>query len=73
MMNEYLLSSYLARQIVASMTNPSETIEKRVGKAKNDSEADDSRNIPKLASSQYNNHKLIDDEGSSRYSSWLKK
>ncbi|XP_046803833.1 uncharacterized protein LOC124419252 [Lucilia cuprina] len=60
-MNEYLLSSYLSNEIVGS-------ISKRSGKAKNYSYADvsDDNFVP-------TNHKLIEDEGSSQYSTWLKR
>ncbi|KNC23362.1 hypothetical protein FF38_00516 [Lucilia cuprina] len=60
-MNEYLLSGYLSNEIVGS-------ISKRSGKAKNYSYADvsDDNFVP-------TNHKLIEDEGSSQYSTWLKR
>lgn len=77
MMNEYLLSGYLLKEIVGSIRNTTTyskpLIEKRFGKAKNKTIADKSNVANNTNQLLPTNHKLIDDEGSSQYFSWLKR
>lgn len=68
MMNEYLLSRYLSNVIIKSTLNT--TIEKRTGKAKDTQYTSINKTD---TDSLAKNHKLIEDEGSLQYSSWLKR
>ncbi|KAM7363117.1 uncharacterized protein ACRADG_000168 [Cochliomyia hominivorax] len=76
MMNQYLLSEYLLKEITGSIRNiaiiSEHSIEKRFGKADNNTYAGN-LNLSSGASSIPPNHKLIDDEGSTKYFSWLKR